>query len=84
MHDCYAMQILKKKKKRAKKNGHKEYWDEAQEPWEPKMTKDTRSHQLLDEVSQTYFYQEVWWRYQHSDVQKGYIQEPQFFFQPDP
>ena len=25
MHECYAMQILKKKKKKAKKNDHKEY-----------------------------------------------------------
>ena len=56
------------KKKTAKKNGHKEYWDEVQGPWEPKMTRDTKSHQLLDEVSQTYFYQKVWWKYQHSDV----------------
>ena len=31
MHECYEMQILKKKKK-AKKNGHEEYWDEVQEP----------------------------------------------------
>ena len=26
----------------------------------PKKIKDTESHQLLDEASQTYFYQEVW------------------------
>ena len=32
MHECYAMQILKaqKRTKQQKKNGHKEYWDEAQ------------------------------------------------------
>ena len=31
-HECYAMQILKaqKRTKHQKKNGHKEYWDEAQ------------------------------------------------------
>ena len=33
MHECYAMQILKTKKtKTTKKNGHKEYRDEAQGP----------------------------------------------------
>ena len=57
MHECYVMQILKTKAKpkQQKKNGHKEYWDEAQGPWKPKMTRDTdtESHQLLDEVSQT-------------------------------
>ena len=61
MHECYAMQILKTKKmKTTKKNGHKEQREEAQGPREPKMTRDTKSHQLLDQVSQTYFYQEVW------------------------
>ena len=32
MHECYAIQILKAKKKtnHQKKNGHKEYRDEAQ------------------------------------------------------
>ena len=57
MHECYVMQILKTKAKpkQQKKNGHKEYWDETQGPWKPKMTRDTdtESHQLLDEVSQT-------------------------------
>ena len=63
MHECYTMQILKNKKtKLQKENGHTEYWDEAQGPWKPKMTRGTGSHQLLDEISQTYFYQEVWWR----------------------
>ena len=61
MHERYAMQILKTKKmKTTKKNGHKEQREEAQGPRVPKMTRDTKSHQLLDEVSQTYFYQEVW------------------------
>jgi len=46
----------KKKPKQQKKNGYKEYWDEAQRPWKLKMTRDTESHRLLDEVSQTYFY----------------------------
>ena len=35
MHECYAMQILekrKKKKKKTKNNGHKEYSNEAQGP----------------------------------------------------
>ena len=86
MHECYVMQILKTKAKpkQQKKNGHKEYWDEAQGPWKPKMIRDTKTHQLLDKVSQTYFYQEVWWRCQHSDVQYEYTQEPQSFFQQDP
>ena len=55
----------KKKKKKTtttttKKNGHKEKSNEVQGPKKPKKIKDTKSHQLLDEVSQTYFYQEVW------------------------
>ena len=49
-----------RKNKTIKRNGHKEYSDEAQGPKEPKMTRDTKSQQLLDEVPQTYFYQEVW------------------------
>ena len=67
MHECNAMQILiakkkKKKTKNSRKNGHKEFWDEAQGPKEPRMTRDKELHQSLDEVSQTHFYQEVWWR----------------------
>ena len=54
----------KKKKKTTttttKKNGHKEKSNEVQGPKKPKKIKDTKSHQLLDEVSQTYFYQKVW------------------------
>ena len=34
--------------------------NEAQGPRKPRQIRDTESHQLLDEVSQTYFYQEVW------------------------
>ena len=30
------------------------------DPREPRQIRDTESHQLLDEESQTYFYQEVW------------------------
>ena len=30
------------------------------DPREPRQIRDTESHQLLDEKSQTYFYQEVW------------------------
>ena len=30
------------------------------DPKEPRQIKDTKSHELLDEESQTYFYQEVW------------------------
>ena len=61
MYECYAMQILKTKKtKSTKKNGYKEQRDEAQGPRKPKITRDTKSHQLFDKVSQTYFYQEVW------------------------
>ena len=60
MHECYAMQILETKKTKTKKpknNGHKEYSNEAQGP---RKIRNTESHQLLDEVSQTYFCREVW------------------------
>ena len=65
MHECYAMQILetktkKKKNKKTKNNGHKGKNNEAQGPRKPRQIRDTESHQLLDEESQTYFYQEVW------------------------
>ena len=62
MHECYAMQILEKqrKQKQQKKNGHKEQSDETQGPRNPRRIRDTKSHQLLDEESQTYFYQEIW------------------------
>ena len=50
----------KQRKQKPKNNGHKQQSNEAQGPRKPKMTKDTKSHQLLDEVSQIYFYQEVW------------------------
>ena len=45
-----------KEKQKPKNNGHKEYSNEAQGPRNPKRIRDTKSHQLLDEESQTYFY----------------------------
>ena len=62
MHECYAMQILKTKRKtqnqkimvtKGRAMKHKDHKSQ-------RMIRDTDSHQLLDEVSQTYFYQEVW------------------------
>ena len=34
--------------------------NEVQGQRKPRQIRDIKSHQLLDEVSQTYFYQEVW------------------------
>ena len=48
------------KNQRTKNNGHKGKSNEAQGPRKPRQIRDTESHQLLDEGSQTYFYQEVW------------------------
>ena len=48
------------KNKKPKNNGHKEYSNKAQGPRKPRKIRDTESRQLLDEVSQTYFCQEVW------------------------
>ena len=45
-----------KTKQKPKNNGHKENSNEAQGPRKPRQIRDTESHQLLDEVSQTYFY----------------------------
>ena len=45
----------KEKTKITKKNGHKEQSNEAQGPRKLKETRDTKSHQLLDKESQTYF-----------------------------
>ena len=50
----------KQRKQKPKNNGHKEQSNEAQGPRKPRMIKGTELHQLLDEVSQTYFYQEIW------------------------
>ena len=67
MHECNAMQLLEtKEKKKTQKPRNKEQWsqrksNEAQGPRKKKrQIRDTKSHQLLDEESQTYFYQEVW------------------------
>ena len=49
-----------KEKQKPKNNGHKGKSNEAQGPRKPRQIRDTESHQLLDEESQTYFYQEVW------------------------
>ena len=48
------------KNQRTKNNGHKGKSNEAQGPRKPRQIRDIESHQLLDEESQTYFYQEVW------------------------
>ena len=50
----------KKKNIKPKNNGHKGQSNEAQGPRKPRQIRDTESHQLLNEESQTYFYQEVW------------------------
>ena len=50
----------RKKKKKTKNSGHKGKNNEAQGPRRPRQIRDKESHQLLDEVSQTYFYQEIW------------------------
>ena len=62
MHECYAMQILETKGKtqKPKNKGHKGKSNKAQGPRKTRQIRDTESHQLLDEGSQTYFYQEVW------------------------
>ena len=65
MHECNAMQLLETKEKkhknqRTKNNGHKGKTMKHKDHKKPSQIKDTESHQLLDEESQTYFYQEVW------------------------
>ena len=60
MHECYTMQILEKKKIKNQTTMVTKNSNEAQGPRKPRQIRDTESHQLLDEVSQTYFYQEVW------------------------
>ena len=49
-----------KEKQKPKSNGHKKNNNEAQGPRKSRQIRDTESHQLLDEVPQTYFYQKVW------------------------
>ena len=61
-----VMQCKSKKQKEktknqiTKNNGHKGKNNEAQGPRKPRQIRDIESPQLLDEQSQTYFYQEVW------------------------
>ena len=57
---CMNVVQCKSQRQKAKNNGHKGKSNEAQGPRKPRQIRDTESHQLLDEVSQTYFYQEVW------------------------
>ena len=64
MHECNAMQLLETRKE-AQKPKNKEQWSQrknskAQRPRKPRQIRDTESHQLLDEESQNYFYQEAW------------------------
>ena len=64
MHECNAMQLLetrekKYKNQRTKNNGHKGKTMKHKDHKSQRMIRDIDSHQLLDEVSQTYFYQEV-------------------------
>ena len=64
MHECNAMQLLKAKEKNTKTKEQRTMVrrksNEAQGPRKTRQIRDTKSHQLLDEESQTYFYQEVW------------------------
>ena len=68
MHECNAMQLLETKEKRkhknqrTKNNSHKgkTMKHKDHEKKKKRQIRNTESHQLLDEESQTYFYQEVW------------------------
>ena len=62
MHECYAMQILEKQRdqKQQRRMVTKSRAMKHKDHKSQRMIRDTDSHQLLDEVSQTYFYQEVW------------------------
>ena len=65
MYECNAMQLLETKEKRkyknqrTKNNGHKGKTMKHKDHEKTRQVRDTESHQLLDEESQTYFYQEV-------------------------
>ena len=59
----------KHKNQRTKNNGHKGKTMKHKDHKKPSQIRDTESHQLLDEESQTYFDQEVWRRCQHFDAQ---------------
>ena len=60
MHECNAMQLLETKEKNTKTKEQRTMVtrknNEAQGPRKTRQTRDTESHQLLDEKSQTYFY----------------------------
>ena len=62
MHECNAMQLLETKEKRkhknqrTKNNSHKGKAIKHKDQEKPRQIRDTESHQLLDEESQTYFY----------------------------
>ena len=65
MHECNAMQLLETRKNKhknqiTKNNCHKGKTMKHKDQEKTRQIKDTESHQLLDKVSQTYFYQEVW------------------------
>ena len=65
MHEYNAMQLLETKEKKhknqkTKDNGHKRKTMKHKDHKKPRQIRDTESLQLLDEESQTYFYQEVW------------------------
>ena len=65
MHECNAMQLLETREKqhknqRTKNNGYKGKTMKHKDHKKPSQIRDIESHQLLDEESQTYFYQEVW------------------------
>ena len=57
---CNANPRNKKKNKKSKNNDHKGKAMKHKDHEKTRQIKDTESHQLLDEGSQTYFYQEVW------------------------
>ena len=55
----------REKKHKNQRTKNKGQWSQrknnkAQGPRKPRQIRDTESHQLLDEESQTYFYQEAW------------------------
>ena len=60
MHECNAMQLLETKEKNTKTKKQRTMVtrknNEALGPRKTRQIRDTESHQLLDEKSQTYFY----------------------------
>ena len=57
---CNANPKKQIKQKQQRRMVTKNKKNEAQGPRRPRQIRDKESHQLLDEVSQTYFYQEIW------------------------